>query len=206
MENNRTSVIGYSGHSYVCIETAICNGIKIEGYYEIKEQLINPYFLTYLGNENNINQISNSLFIAIGNNSIRETIYKNLESKVIFNTLVHPNSIVSSTAHLADNVLVSAGAILNAQVKIETGAIINTGAIIEHECAIGAFAHIAPGTVIAGNVSVGERSFIGANSVIKQGVKIGKDVTVGAGSVILHDIPDYSTVVGNPGKIIKIKL
>ena len=28
---------------------------------------------------------------------------------------------------------------------------------------------------------------------------------IGAGSVIIKDVPDFATVVGNPGKIIKIK-
>ena len=54
-------------------------------------------------------------------------------------------------------------------------------------------------------VKIGKRSFIGANSVVKQGISIGKDVTIGAGSVIINNVPDNATVVGNPGKIIKIK-
>ncbi|MFN5705836.1 MAG: acetyltransferase, partial [bacterium] len=29
--------------------------------------------------------------------------------------------------------------------------------------------------------------------------------TIGAGSVIIKDIPDFATVVGNPGRIIKFK-
>ena len=34
--------------------------------------------------------------------------------------------------------------------------------------------------------------------------KIGEWCTIGAGAVIIKDIPDGATVVGNPGKIIKI--
>ena len=37
----------------------------------------------------------------------------------------------------------------------------------------------------------------------KNKVKIGKWCTIGAGTIVIKDIPDYSTVVGNPGRIIK---
>ena len=93
---------------------------------------------------------------------------------------------------------------MNPLTTIEEGVIVNTNAIIEHECYLGSFCHVAPGVVLAGNVKIGKRSFIGANSVIKQGITIGNDVTIGAGSVILNDVPNNVTVVGNPGKIIKI--
>ena len=50
---------------------------------------------------------------------------------------------------------------------------------------------------------MGAHSFVGANSVVKPGVKIGVSCTIGAGSVILEDVPDYTTVVGNPARIIR---
>lgn len=46
---------------------------------------------------------------------------------------------------------------------------------------------------------------IGANSCIIGNVRIGHDSVIGAGSIIVKDIPPYSTVVGNPGKIIRKK-
>ena len=43
---------------------------------------------------------------------------------------------------------------------------------------------------------------IGANATIIAGVTIGKYAMIGAGSVVTKDVPDYSLVVGNPGKIV----
>jgi acetyltransferase-like isoleucine patch superfamily enzyme len=43
-------------------------------------------------------------------------------------------------------------------------------------------------------------------ATIKQGITIGDDVIIGAGAVIINDIPSNSTVVGNPGRIIKTRL
>lgn len=58
---------------------------------------------------------------------------------------------------------------------------------------------------LAGNVIVGEGTHLGIGACVIQGIRIGKWCTIGAGTVIIKDIPDGATVVGNPGKIIKIK-
>jgi acetyltransferase EpsM len=83
-----------------------------------------------------------------------------------------------------------------------SGVIINTSAVIEHECQIHDSVHIAPSATLAGNVTVKRGAFIGANAVLKQGVTIGERAVVGAGSVVLQDIPDFTTLVGNPGRFI----
>jgi len=43
---------------------------------------------------------------------------------------------------------------------------------------------------------------IGANATIVCGVTIGEYAMVGAGAVVTKDIPDFSLVVGNPGRVI----
>lgn len=67
------------------------------------------------------------------------------------------------------------------------------------------YVHISPNAALAGNVEVGEGTHIGIGTAIIQGIKIGKWCTIGAGAVIIKDVPDGAKVVGNPGKIIKIK-
>lgn len=50
---------------------------------------------------------------------------------------------------------------------------------------------------------IGDNVRIGSNSTILP-VKIGNNCIIGAGSVVTKDIPDGSTVYGNPAKIKKI--
>jgi sugar O-acyltransferase (sialic acid O-acetyltransferase NeuD family) len=204
MNSKKIGLIGYSGHSFVCIEIAQINKMNIIGYFEQNEKFFNPYNLTYLGNEDYAsNKID--LFIGIGDNKIRQRVFNKLHllNKSLNCTLIHPNSIISSSCNIGYSSILAAGVIVNALSNIDIGCIINSGSIIEHECHIKQFAHIAPGAVLAGNVIIGERSFIGANATIKQGVEIGNDVIIGAGSVILNNIPNNTIVVGNPGKILK---
>ena len=35
---NKIVFIGYSGHSYGCVELAINQGLKVQGYFELKEK------------------------------------------------------------------------------------------------------------------------------------------------------------------------
>lgn len=49
---------------------------------------------------------------------------------------------------------------------------------------------------------IGNDVWIAGSVVIKGGVKIGDGAVIGAGAVITKDVPSYSIVVGNPGKVI----
>ena len=74
---------------------------------------------------------------------------------------------------------------------------------------------IGDNSKIVQNVTIGGRSgltelpvieddvVIGANALILGPITIGKGSIIGAGSVVLKDVPPYSVVVGNPGKVIK---
>lgn len=207
MLDNKTILIGYSGHGFVVADTAIENQLELIGYTENSIVNNNPFELHYLGNEREIGFFDNNkgvkFVIGIGDNTIRENVYNLIvENKREINTLICKSAFISKTASIGIGTFVNKNVSINAFAKIGNNVILNTACVIEHDCTIGDSAHIAPGAVLAGNVFVGQRSFIGANSVIKQGVKIGKDVIIGAGTVVLHDIPDGKKIVGNPSRFI----
>ena len=78
-------IVGYSGHSYGCIEVAIEQRFSIIGYHDIVEKISNPYNLKYLGHEETIDP-NNKPFIALGDNIIRKKIYKRMKSNSILDT------------------------------------------------------------------------------------------------------------------------
>jgi sugar O-acyltransferase (sialic acid O-acetyltransferase NeuD family) len=198
--NNKLYLIGYSGHAFVCAEVALSNGYSLEGYYELREMVNNPFAICYKGKGESINSNQN-VFIAIGENLLRKKLFVDaISNGNIIPYLIHPKSNFSEYAAIEAGAIICAGAIVNPFVRIGSATIINSGSIIEHECQIGNFSHIAPGAVLAGNVKVGELCFIGANSVIKQGLSICDNVIIGMGAVVTKDITEPGTYIGSPAK------
>ena len=151
------------------------------------------------------NAESNSFHIAVGDNEIRAKLYSQHAEKSpknMFPSLVHPNSCVSRYSMLGDATFVAAGAVVEANSNVGIGCILNTNSVVNHDCQIDDFVHVAPGATLCGNVCVGQKTLIGANATVLPKVTIGKNCIVGAGSVVLTDIPDNTTVVGNPSKTI----
>ncbi len=197
---NSLIIIGSSGHGNVVAEIAILLGYKIK-FWDDDSTKIN-HILGIEKRELTI-PVDSRLFIAIGANNTREIISKQYPLG-IYISLIHPQSSVSNTSKIGLGSVVMAGAILNCGVDVGVHCIINTGAIIDHDCFLEKYVHVSPNATLCGNVTVGEGTWIGAGATIIQGIKIGKNVTIGAGAVIIHDIPDNVTVVGNPGRIIKV--
>lgn len=169
----------------------------------------NPNITTFEGmpvahyfNEADFNNGSR-LHIAIGDNTNRFKVAQQLKAK--FFSVIHPSAVIDATTQIGNGTAVHAGALINNDVIIGQHCIINTGAVVEHDCEIGDFAHISPNATLTGRIKIGTGTQVGAGATVLPGINIGKWAVIGAGAVILQDVPDGATVVGNPGKIIKIK-
>jgi sugar O-acyltransferase (sialic acid O-acetyltransferase NeuD family) len=199
---------GYSGHAFVVADILTRSGFVIQGYFEKNAKQVNPFNLVWLGDDGMeevlIKFKNHNVFIAIGNNSVRRSLFNRLTKTGLKHiNAIDRTSIISSSVLLkGSGVMIGANAVVNALSAIGNGVILNTSCIVEHECKVGNFAHIGPSAILCGNVSVGENTFIGAGAVIKEGVMIGNDVTIGAGAVIIRDIVDNLKVAGNPGRIL----
>jgi serine O-acetyltransferase len=52
--------------------------------------------------------------------------------------------------------------------------------------------------------TIGDRVVIGSGAKVLGPVEVGQCSKIGANSVVIHDVPDNSTVVGNPGHPVKV--
>lgn len=52
-------------------------------------------------------------------------------------------------------------------------------------------------------IRIGDGCWLGANVVVTAGVTVGRHCVVAAGSIVTRDVPDYSVVAGNPGRVVK---
>jgi maltose O-acetyltransferase len=54
-------------------------------------------------------------------------------------------------------------------------------------------------------VVIGDDVWIGSRAIILAGVKVGTGAIIGAGAVIAKDVPEWAVVVGNPGRVIRLR-
>lgn len=144
------------------------------------------------------------IFVAIGNNKIRERIHNQLErAGATIPTLIHPGAIIGEMVEIGIGSVVMAGVVINCCTKIGKGCIVNTGVTIDHDNSISDFIHISPGSHLAGTVTVGKGSWIGIGAIVSNNVSITSTCTIGAGAVVMKDITEPGTYVGIPARRIK---
>ena len=120
-----------------------------------------------------------------------------------FTNFMHP-SVDLTMVELGLGNYVQENVILQAAVKVGDNSSIHIGSLVGHETVIGNSVFIAHGCSISGLVRVRDGAFIGTHATVIPRVTIGRWATVGAGTVVTRDVPDFATVVGVPGKVIKI--
>ena len=112
MQDSKIIVAGYSGHSYVLIDSLIHLGYTIFGYTDKEIKQYNPYKLQYLGNENDSKfkhfGKNYSYSVAIGNNVLRTSISKFLRSKSCsLINVIHSDSSISNNVFLGSGIFTS---------------------------------------------------------------------------------------------------
>ncbi|MFY8213440.1 MAG: acetyltransferase [Flavobacterium sp.] len=200
---NEIILYGAGGHCKVIIDILECLQIEIRTIVHD-----NPFSTILMANS--VVSVSNFSFrptdnviISIGNNKIRKKLSKKLN--VTFEKVIHPKASFSKHSSMGEGTVIMAGAIVSPNVKIGKHCIINSSAVVEHDCIIEDFAHVCPSASLAGGVLIGEGTQVGIGATIIQNVIVGNWVVIGAGTVVLNNVPDYSVVVGNPGKVIRIE-
>jgi serine O-acetyltransferase len=53
--------------------------------------------------------------------------------------------------------------------------------------------------------TLGNNVVVGTGAKVLGGIRIGSNVKIGAGSVVVHAVPDNSTVVGIPGRVVRFR-
>jgi sugar O-acyltransferase (sialic acid O-acetyltransferase NeuD family) len=199
----RVVILGGGGHAKVVADILEeMAQFEIAGYFAPEATPGGLFDYPWLGTDAAIENRSEPVFVAIGDNRRRMDCLDSLKQRGfrLINAL-SPVAVISRRAGLGEGIVVMPGAVINAGTRVGDGAIINTNASLDHDCTIGTCAHIAPGVALAGCVSVGEGAFLGVGSSVVPGVKIGPWTTIGAGGVVVADLPGGVLALGVPAKI-----
>jgi serine O-acetyltransferase len=117
-----------------------------------------------------------------------------------------PARLIAYVVRLLTNVDIHPGATIGARLFIDHGA----GVVIGETAVIGDDVTLYHGVTLGGtswnkgrrHPTLGDRVLVGAGAKVLGPITIASDARVGANSVVVQDVPEGSTVVGIPGRIV----
>ena len=147
--------------------------------------------------------------IAIADSRVRERFakkYKDLGYSTV--SLSAASVTIYDDIQLGEGAILCANAVLTSNAKIGKFFHANVHSYVAHDCIIGNYVTLAPYVACLGNVHIEDHAYIGAGAILKQGSKdaprrIGEGAVVGMGAVVTKDVAPYTTVVGNPARVLE---
>ncbi len=117
--------------------------------------------------------------------------------------------LLSFIARFVSNVDIHPGASIGARFFIDHGA----GVVIGETAVVGEDVTLYHGVTLGGtswnkgkrHPTLGNGVMVGAGAKILGNIRLGDGVRVGANSVVVEDVPEACTVVGIPGKVVRLR-
>lgn len=114
-----------------------------------------------------------NVVVAIGNNELREKLFKLLIGFVFkMPSVVHPNAFVSPRASLGNGCMVMANAVIGTEARLGEGVIVNAGAIVDHHAVVDDFCHLGVNASMAGGARLGRSAWAQAGVALGYGIAI----------------------------------
>ncbi|ABP33535.1 acetyltransferase [Polynucleobacter asymbioticus] len=202
-------ILGAGVHAVSVANVALSAGYEIECFVDRNKKGSNLLGYSIIDKLDELNILDGFSFaIAVGDNALRERIYKELLSEASdlhFPSLVHSSAVISFFAEIGEGVVVMPKAVIGPNSKVGRFCLINTQASIDHDCVMLDYSSIAPAVSTGGGVTIGLRSAVSIGATIKHGVKIGDDCVVGASSYLNKDLASNQVAYGIPAKPVRMR-
>ena len=125
------------------------------------------------------------LVVTIGDNRLREEIYRQAEALgFTFPNMVACSAYVSPFARLGWGCILLNNAVVQNGAQIGNGVVLTVGVEAHHDCAIGDFALVYTNSVVRTGAKIGERAKIGSTSTVGNFVRVPEDAVIPDGASI----------------------
>lgn len=125
------------------------------------------------------------LLVPIGNNKLRERVYKEAaEIGYSFPNLILPSAYVSPHTTIGNGVILLNNVVVQNGAKLGNGTILNAGVEAHQDAVIGNNVLIYTNSVVRSNTVVGDRAWIGSTVTISTGAIVPEDAVIKDGKVV----------------------
>lgn len=194
-------IYGAGGHGISVASLAQSCGYQVKYFIDSENtgHLANIPIVSSLHEINDL--IPLNIFIAIGDNAARESIYKSIKEQnrdVHFPSLISPTAAIGILTKLEEGVTVMSNSVIGPRAKIGKFCVINTLSCVSHDCTMKDFSSVAIGGMMAGGSSIGFRTSVGMNASIKEKITIENDCIIGANSFVNKNLRSNVIAYGSP--------
>ena len=127
------------------------------------------------------------------------------------NVVIREENVLGDGVQVWSNSVIDYGCRIGSHVKIHANCYVAQFTVLEDDC------FLAPGVTVANDIHPGcefsgecmrgptlERGVqVGVNVTLLPYIRIGAYSVIGSGAVVTEDVPPYSVVVGNPGRVVR---
>lgn len=125
------------------------------------------------------------LLVTIGNNVLRERLYKEAASiGFMFPSIIHPTAYLSPHAHIGSGCVILNNAVVQNNAKCGDGCILNPGVELHHDSTIGSYCLVYTNSVVRSLTHVGDRVWIGSTATVSTSAIVPDDAIIGDGEVL----------------------
>lgn len=151
-------------------DASVVNGVSVVGKTSEMEKFFPEYKL---------------LLVTIGNNTIRERLYKEAATfGYHFPNIIHSSAYISPYASIGVGCMILNNAVVQNNAKIGNGCILNPGVEAHHDSSIGSYCLIYTNSVVRSLTHVGDRVWIGSNATVSTSATVPDDARIEDGEVI----------------------
>lgn len=198
------------GRSVYCIAQG-CYGygeeFEVKGFIDDNLQSMDGFenYPPVLGTIDGYEICENDVFVcSIGNTKTKKMVCEKLKSRgVKFQSLIHKTAIVRQNAKIGDGCIIADYASVGADCTIGESTLVQTFSIAAHDCIIGNYVRIDTHATCVGGVIVEDCATIHTTAVVSHKVVVGEGAVVAAMSFVIKKVKPYTTVYGNPAKLLK---
>lgn len=213
MEKTKKAVIISAGTYAQIYSEYLSSEYKILGYFDDDEKLSGSVIngKRVLGKLDELDNfiskdLSISIFVPLGDNTLRHNLLDNYYKKGYSTpSFICKDTLIHESVKIGRAVYILPGTTIMPLTTIGDFTMISSGVNIAHHNIIGDACFFSQGSNIGASILIGNKVFCGIASTLMTGVaKIGDNSIIGAGTVVIKSVNERETVVGNPGRVLKV--
>lgn len=163
MSNNNLLIIGAGGHGKCCYDIAkrMNKFDKISFIDDVETDVFGEKVLAKLEDIGRYEDSYDFVFVAIGNNNLRNNICEDLlKFRFSFVNLIDPSAVISEYSAIGKSCVIFPNVVIEAEVTIGDGCIIQSNTTIRHNSVIEEFALIYCNSVINPQITIKSKEIV----------------------------------------------